>query len=134
MTTKLDVHIILTGITAILTYLFGGFDSLLKVTIIFIFMDLVTGITKGFYEGNINSERSWKGLLKKSMFFVIILLATLLDKITKLNEQEMSFRALTLLFIISNEGISILENIIEMGVPVPKKLKKILEKIQSEDD
>ena len=126
---KLDLTIITTGILAIFTYLFGSFDILIQGAFMFIVLDFTTGLVKAWHNGEVSSNKSRKGLLKKTMFLSMILIGHWLDKISLIPDNSMSFRTLVLVFIIANEGISILENISEMGVSIPGFLKKVFEKI-----
>ena len=126
---KLDLTIITTGILAIFTYLFGSFDILIQGAFMFIVLDFTTGLVKAWHNGEVSSNKSRKGLLKKTMFLSMILIEHWLDKINLIPDNSMSFRTLVLVFIIVNEGISILENILETGVSRPGFLKKINKKI-----
>ena len=135
MTTKLDLTIITTGVLAVFTYLFGAFDILIQGAFMFIVLDFITGLVKAWHNGEISSSKSGKGLVKKTMFLSMILIGHWLDKASLIPDNGMSFRTLVLIFIIANEGISILENISEMGVPIPEFLKKVFERLdKSEED
>lgn len=131
---KLDLTIITTGILAIFTYLFGSFDILIQGAFMFIVLDFTTGLVKAWHNGEVSSNKSRKGLLKKTMFLSMILIGHWLDKISLIPDNSMSFRTLVLVFIIANEGISILENISEMGVPVPGFLKKVFERLDKREE
>ena len=131
---KLDLTIITTGILAIFTYLFGSFDILIQGAFMFIVLDFTTGLVKAWHNGEVSSNKSRKGLLKKTMFLSMILIGHWLDKISLIPDNSMSFRTLVLVFIIANEGISILENISEMGVPIPRFLKKAFERLDKRKD
>lgn len=131
---KLDLTIITTGLLAVFTYLFGAFDILIQGAFMFIVLDFVTGLVKAWHNGDISSSRSGKGLLKKTMFLSMILIGHWLDKVSLISDNSMSFRTLVLVFIIANEGISILENISEMGVPIPGFLKKVFERLNKQED
>ena len=130
---KLDLTIITTGILAVFTYLFGSFDILIQGAFMFIVLDFTTGLVKAWHNGEVSSNKSRKGLLKKTMFLSMILIGHWLDKISLIPDNSMSFRTLVLVFIIANEGISILENISEMGVPVPGFLKKVFERLDKKE-
>lgn len=134
MTTKLDLTIITTGVLAVFTYLFGAFDILIQGAFMFIVLDFTTGLVKAWYNGEVGSNKSRKGLLKKTMFLSMILIGHWLDKASLISDNGMSFRTLVLVFIIANEGISILENISEMGVPIPGFLRKVFERLDNEKD
>ena len=131
---KLDLTIITTGILAIFTYLFGSFDILIQGAFMFIVLDFTTGLVKAWHNGEVSSNKSRKGLLKKTMFLSMILIGHWLDKISLIPDNSMSFRTLVLVFIVANEGISILENISEMGVPIPRFLKKAFERLDKRKD
>ena len=87
-----------------------------------------------WHNGEVSSNKSRKDLLKKAMFLSMILIEHWLDKINLIPDNSMSFRMLVLVFIIANEGISILENISEMGVPIPGFLRKVFERLDNEKD
>ena len=131
---KLDLTIITTGILAIFTYLFGSFDILIQGAFMFIVLDFTTGLVKAWHNGEVSSNKSRKGLLKKTMFLSMILIEHWLDKINLIPDNSMSFRMLVLVFIIANEGISILGNISEMGVPIPEFLKKVFERLNKKEE
>ena len=134
MTTKLDLTIITTGVLAVFTYLFGAFDILIQGAFMFIVLDFTTGLVKAWHNGEVSSNKSRKGLLKKTMFLSMILIGNWLDKASLISDNGMSFRTMVLVFIIANEGISILENISEMGVPIPGFLRKVFERLDNEKD
>ena len=131
---KLDLTLITTGILAVFTYLFGAFDILIQGAFMFIVLDFMTGLAKAWHNGEVSSNKSRKGLLKKTMFLSMILIGHWLDKISLIPDNSMSFRTLVLVFIVANEGISILENISEMGVPIPGFLRKVFERLDNEKD
>ena len=130
---KLDLTIITTGVLAVFTYLFGAFDILIQGVLIFIILDFLTGLAKAWHNGELSSNKGRKGLLKKTMFLTMVLIGHWLDKASLISDNGMSFRTLVLVFIIANEGISILENISEMGVPIPGFLKKVFERLDKKE-
>ena len=132
---KLDLTIITTGTLVIFTYLFGTFDILIQGAFMFIVLDFTTGLIKAWHNGEVSSTKSRKGLVKKTMFLSMILIGHWLDKASLIPDNTgMSFRTLVLVFIIANEGISILENISEMGVPIPGFLKKVFERLNKKEE
>ena len=130
---KLDLTIITTGILAIFTYLFGSFDILIQGAFMFIVLDFTTGLVKAWHNGEVSSNKSRKGLLKKTMFLSMILIGHWLDKASLIPNNGMSFKTSVLVFIMANEGISILENISEMGVTIPEFLKKAFASLACSD-
>ena len=134
MKTKLDLTIIIKGVMAGYKYQIGAFDILIQGAFMFIVLDFTTGLVKAWYNGEVGSNKSRKGLLKKTMFLSMILIGHWLDKASLISDNGMSFRTLVLVFIIANEGISILENISEMGVPIPGFLKKVFERLDKREE
>ena len=114
-------------INSIFAYLFGGFDTLITTLIIFIVLDYITGVCKGIYRKELNSKKGLKGIIKKIGYLFIIILASLFDKIT--NNTEGTIRTITIYFFISNEAISILENLALMDLPLPKKLLNVFKNL-----
>jgi len=79
--------------------------------------------------GKLSSGAAFMGLLKKMMMLVLVLLAALLDFVVRL-EVGITFSAVTgavCLWFIASEGISIVENAAELGLPIPKVLTRALE-------
>lgn len=123
---------IFTLICTVLTYLFGGWDVALIVLIVFMVIDYITGVSVAVINKTLNSETGAKGLLKKLSIIMMLIVGVLLDRL--INDGAWVFRTLVAYFYIANEGISIIENLSLLGVPVPKKIKRILEQLQSDDD
>lgn len=113
--------IVATPLTFI-TWLFGGFDLPLKILLIFIVIDLITGLIKGTYNKDLSSRVMAKGLIRKAYEFLIIVLAVQLDYLTG---NEGMFRSLACYFYIATEGLSILENTGSF-VELPEWLNKYL--------
>lgn len=114
-------------INSIFAYLFGGIDTLITTLIIFIVLDYITGVCKGIYRKELNSKKGLKGIIKKIGYLIIIILASLFDKIT--NNTDGTIRTITIYFFISNEAISILENWALMDLPLPKKLLNVFKNL-----
>ena len=86
--------------------------------------------------GYIASHVAWQGLMKKALILLVVLLAALLDQAVS-KGAGIQFEAVmgaTCLWFIASEGLSILENVATMGVPVPKILLKLLEVMRAKGD
>ncbi|AMN31768.1 phage holin family protein [Clostridium perfringens] len=112
------------------TWLFGAWDTPLIILTVLMFLDYITGITKGYVNKDLSSNIGLKGIARKGVIFTILIVAVMLDRL--LNTGNWIFRTLVCYFYIANEGISIIENASELGVPVPTKLKNAL--IQLKED
>ena len=117
-------------IISICGFLFGGADGLLIALVIFMIIDYLTGLIYGIYSKTVSSKRGLLGFLKKFCIFLIVAVAHTLD-LYILNDSEI-LRNATIGFYIANDGISILENMAKLGIPLPQKLKDVL--IQLKDN
>ena len=118
--------------TAITTTLLGGWDRALEILLIFIALDYLTGIGAAMKTKTLKSSIGFEGLMKKATIFLVVILAVQLDRIT--GNAAGVFRTATAFFFISNEGLSILENVGEMGVKLPAFIAGALTKLRDESD
>ena len=125
---KFKIIIVILG--SLFTWLFGAWDTPLIVLIVFMIIDYLMGVTKGYVNKDLSSRVGLKGIARKGVIFAILIVAVMLDRL--LNTGNWLFRSLVCYFYIANEGISILENASELGVPIPSKIKDAL--IQLRDD
>jgi len=114
------------------SYLLGDWDTALIVLIAFMALDYVTGVIVAYVNKAVNSEIGFKGLAKKLFILIILIAAVCLDRL--LNNEGWVFRTLVCYFYIANEGISLLENAGNLGLPIPKKLKAALEQLNKDDE
>ena len=119
-------------IATFFTYLFGGWDIALIVLITFMTLDYITGVVYAVINKTLNSNIGFQGLIKKCMILVVLVVAVLLDRM--INGETWVFRTLVCYFYIANEGISLLENASNLGVPVPNKIKDALEQLNKDDE
>lgn len=125
-----NVYSVVTAVVGgILTQIFGGFDVILKVLIVMIVLDYATGIIKGIYNKNLSSEIGWKGLLKKILTLIIVVMANVLQ--IALGD-AVPLREVVIMFYIANEGISLLENAADI-IPLPEQLKSVLLQIRNKN-
>lgn len=125
---QLKIFVAVLGV--LFTWLFGAWDTPLIVLIVFMAIDYLTGLTKGYVNKDLSSNVGLKGIARKGVIFAILIVAVMLDRL--LNTGNWVFRSLVCYFYIANEGISIMENASELGAPVPAKLKNAL--IQLRED
>lgn len=110
------------------TWLFGAWDTALIVLICFMILDYTTGLTRAWVNQEVSSDVGLKGIARKSVILVVLIVAVLLDRL--LNTGSWVFRTLVCYFYISNEGISLLENCTGLGLPIPEKLKDALAQLK----
>ncbi|PYE51425.1 toxin secretion/phage lysis holin [Paenibacillus barcinonensis] len=109
-------------------YLVGGINHLLIAVTIFVGLDYFTGVLAAWYKKELSSRVGWWGLARKSLTFVFVIIAHQLDIVAGNSNDFM--RDAMLMFIIGTEGISILENMGKMGLPVPKFIASALFKLR----
>ena len=109
-------------------YLLGGWDIALQSLLIVIVLDYLTGIGKSYVSKTLNSNIGLKGIVKKLAMLSMVAVAVVIDNIT-LNSGII--RTLVIYYLVSNEGLSIIENLGEMNIIVPEGLKDRLEQLKS---
>jgi len=112
-----------------LTWLFGVWDTAIIVLLLFMVLDYMTGLIKAYVNKEISSDVGLKGIARKSLILIVIIVAVLLDRL--LNAGTWLFRTLICYFYIANEGISLLENCAQLGLPIPEKLRDALVQLQA---
>lgn len=110
----------------------GGFDGFLYALIVFVSVDYVTGVMAGILNKELSSRIGFRGIFKKIVSFCLVAVAHIID--THVIGNGSVLRTAVIFFYLSNEGISILENAAHVGLPIPKKLKAVLEQIKEADD
>lgn len=107
-----------------LTWLFGAWDKALSILVLFIVLDYVTGVVRGYVNKELSSKVGLKGIARKAVIFVVLIVAVSLDKLVP-NDYWL-FRTMVAYFYICNEGLSLLENCGALGLPIPEKIKQAL--------
>ena len=127
----------ISALVGAISGLFGGFDALLNVLLGCIVIDYISGVLVALYgksnktgDGKLSSIAGAKGLAKKAMIMLSVILAYMLD--TAIGAST-AFRNATILFYIANEALSFLENLNAMGIPFPQKIKSILSEMNNKD-
>lgn len=111
-----------------LGWFLGGFDGFLYALMIFVIVDYVTGIMVAVLEKKLSSEVGFRGIFKKVLIFCMVAIGNILD--THIIRSGSIMRTAVVFFYLSNEGISILENVALIGLPIPQKLKDVLEQLK----
>ncbi|MGD6832590.1 phage holin family protein [Sutcliffiella halmapala] len=109
-------------------YLFGGVKLLGSLALL-MFIDIVTGIFKAIKLKRLRSRNALFGYARKMLVFGVIIVANVIDNILGLNG---AVAYATVLFYIANEGLSILENLAQIGVKVPTIITEKLHVIQED--
>ncbi len=122
---------VFTAIGGYLGYVLGGHDSFLYALIAFVVIDYITGVMLAIIRKEVSSSIGFKGIFKKIMVFLMVAIGHTID--AYLIGNGGAIRTAVIFFYISNEGISILENSANIGLPIPEKLKEILVQLKDEN-
>lgn len=126
------IQIIFTAIGGWLGWFLGGWDGFLYSLTAFVVIDYITGVMCAILDKTLSSEIGFRGIFKKILIFALVGVGHILDNIIIGSGSIM--RTAIIFFYLSNEGISILENAGRIGLPIPLKLKNILDQLRSKDD
>ena len=128
---KTGISIFISTLATALVYFLGGWDIALKLLLIMVALDYITGVLKAIHNKKVNSLIGLKGIIKKFGYFIVVGVAVVLDRIMG---DTGAIRTLVIYFFIANDGISILENWGGMGLPLPQKLFDVLEQLKNDND
>ena len=119
--------ILFSMIGGLIGSLFGELDGILYALLVFIIIDYLTGIFAAVVEKQLSSSIGFRGIFKKIAILFLVSLGHLID--TAIIKQGGTIRTMVIFFYLSNEGLSILENTVRIGLPIPEKLQAILKQI-----
>lgn len=111
-------------------WLIGGVDVAFICLIVAIALDYISGLIKAYNTKTLSSSIGFRGILKKIGILILVMLSVIVDRITVNNG---GIRTLVVYYFVANEGLSILENLAQAGLPIPKKLKDALRVIKKEN-
>ena len=128
------IQFIFAALGGWLGWFLGGCDGLLYALIAFVVVDYITGVMCAVVDKKLSSEVGFKGIFKKILIFLLVGIANLLD--VNIIGNGSVLRTAAIFFYLSNEGVSLLENATHLGLPVPEKLKSVLQQLhdRSEED
>lgn len=125
------INTIFSVIATSFVYLVGGMDLAIITLLLMMAFDYVTGVISAIYNKKLSSKTGFKGILKKVLMLIIVCVAVLIDKLTG---ESGAIRTLVIYYYVANEGISILENLVECGVKFPQKLVDVLDQMSKKGD
>ena len=126
------IQFTLTLIGGWIGWFLGGMDGLIYALIAFVAIDYLTGVMCAIDDCTLSSEVGFRGICRKMLIFCLVAIGHIID--STVIQSGSTLRTAVIFFYLSNEGISILENAGHLGLPIPKKLKTILEQLDEEDD
>ena len=125
------IQLVFAAIGGWLGYFLGGCDGLLYALIAFVVIDYITGVMCAIADHKLSSAVGFKGICRKVLIFLLVGIANILD--VQVIRSGSVLRTAVIFFYISNEGVSLVENAAHLGLPVPDKLKDVLEQLHDRD-
>ena len=116
-----------TALGGFLGWFLGGVDGFLYALIAFVVIDYITGVLCAISDKNLSSVVGFKGICRKVLIFTLVGIGNTLDVYVLSGTGVL--RTAVIFFYLSNEGVSLLENAAHLGLPIPEKLKEVLEQL-----
>ena len=126
------IQIAITALGGWLGYFLGGLDGLLIALLVFVALDYVTGVMCAISDHRLSSSVGFRGICRKMLILMLVGIGHILD--VHVVGTGSALRTAVICFYLSNEGISLLENASHLGLPVPDRLKTILEQIHGRSE
>lgn len=121
------IQLAFTAVGGFLGWFLGGVDGFLYALIVFTVIDYITGVMCAVTDKNLSSSVGFKGICRKVLIFTLVGIGNIVD--VYVLGQGGVLRTAVIFFYLSNEGVSILENSAHLGLPIPEKLKEVLEQL-----
>ena len=122
-----SIQLIFAAVGGWLGWFLGGCDGLLYALIAFCIIDYLSGVACAISDHNLSSQIGFKGIFKKVLIFLLVGIGHILD--TVVIGSGSVLRTAVIFFYLSNEGVSLIENAAHLGLPIPEKLKDVLEQL-----
>ncbi len=121
------IQVIFAAVGGWLGWFLGGCDGLLYALLAFVVIDYITGVMCAIEDKTLSSAVGFKGICRKVLIFLLVGIAHILD--VNVIGSGSVLRTAAIFFYISNEGVSLIENAAHLGLPIPAKLKSVLEQL-----
>lgn len=121
------IQLIFAAMGGWLGYFLGGSDGLFYTLLAFVAIDYVTGVMCAVSDRRLSSAVGFKGICRKILIFLLVGVANILD--VHVIGMGNILRTAVIFFYISNEGVSLMENAGHLGLPLPGKIRDVLEQL-----
>ena len=128
----MTIQVVFAGVGGWLGWFLGGCDGLLYALLAFVVIDYITGIMCAVVDKKLSSEVGFKGIFKRVLIFALVGVGHIFD--TRIIGAGSVLRTAVIFFYLSNEGVSLLENAAYLGLPIPQKLKSVLEQLHDRSE
>lgn len=121
------IQLVFAAVGGWLGWFLGGCDGLLYALLAFVVVDYITGVMCAIADRKLSSAVGFKGIFRKVLIFTLVGVANIAD--VQVLGTPGVLRTAVIFFYLSNEGVSMLENAAHLGLPIPEKLKEVLEQL-----
>ncbi len=121
-----------TAVGGWLGYFLGGCDGLIIALVLFVVIDYITGVMCAVVDRKLSSAVGFKGIFRKVLIFMLVGIANIID--VQVIKSGSVLRIAVVFFYLSNEGLSLIENSVHLGLPVPEKLKAVLKQLNDKEE
>ena len=127
-----SIQFVFAAIGGWLGFFLGGCDGLLYALLLFVICDYITGVLCAVSDKKLSSEVGFRGICRKVLIFLLVGIGNVID--VQVLGQPGVLRTAIIFFYLSNEGLSLSENAAHLGLPIPEKLKAVLEQLHDRDE
>ena len=126
------IQLIFAAVGGWLGYFLGGCDGLLYALIVFVVVDYITGVMCAIADKTLSSEVGFRGICRKVLIFILVGVGHILD--ASIIKTGSVLRTAVIFFYLSNEGLSLIENAAYLGLPIPDKIRDVLEQLHDRSE
>ncbi|XVG96568.1 holin family protein [Eubacteriales bacterium KG125] len=126
------IQLAFAGVGGWLGYFLGGCDGLIIALVLFVVIDYITGVMCAVVDRKLSSAVGFKGIFRKVLIFMLVGIANIID--VQVIKSGSVLRTAVVFFYLSNEGLSLIENSVHLGLPVPEKLKAVLKQLNDKEE
>lgn len=126
------IQVAITAVGGWIGWFLGGVDGMLIALIVLMALDYLSGVMCAIVDKKLSSAIGFKGICKKVLILMLVGIANVID--VHVVGTGSALRGATVCFYLSNEGLSILENTVHLGLPVPEKLKEVLSQLHNREE
>ncbi len=113
------------------TYLLGGWDAVLMGLVVLASLDYVSGVVAAWHRRELDSRVGARGIARKVGMFLVVAVCNIIDQMGALGEPVL--RTVATWWYLGNEAISIVENLAQIGVPIPERILSALASLKGEE-
>lgn len=126
------IKTVFIAVGTVATYLWGGWDAVLMGLVVLASLDYVSGVIAAWHRRELDSRVGARGIARKVGMFVVVAVANIIDQAGVVGEPIL--RTAATWWYIGNEALSIVENLGEVGVPIPGRLRLALAVLRDKHD